>query len=177
MSYGIFHICTRADSSRQHLFRRHAPLILCPTCHGQFSSFRDRDEHVGARICMPQEYRDLLEGHGRLTMEQSEQLRARGRYKDAHDGPAKRWRYIYTVIFPSTPEENIPSPCKFSILCYYCIPSNAVAMNRLPSGSTLRLQAPPPTASPSSGCERSDRQWSCPLGRSGRGCEVGEYLP
>lgn len=49
-------------------------------------------------------------------MEQEEQLKARDQYKDARVDAMKRWQYIYRVIFPSTPDKDIPSPCKYGIL-------------------------------------------------------------
>jgi len=68
---------------------------------------RSGQSHCGANACEPQDPRSV-EG---VTDEVKKHLQSR---KKSYPGQsdAERWKEIYHVLFPSVPNEAIPSPCE-----------------------------------------------------------------
>jgi hypothetical protein len=80
----------------------------CHHCMEDFETQVALDEHIGT----PCRRKPPLKSHG-INKKQEGQLRSRKMYQKSLDEEEK-WRAIYKIIFPD--EENIPSPCRKSVL-------------------------------------------------------------
>ncbi|KAF2728684.1 hypothetical protein EJ04DRAFT_581168 [Polyplosphaeria fusca] len=88
---------------KEHLYRSHAQPISCPRCYQMFDADSDLSNHLRTQPCdnaSPQP----VEGIDRETLKT---LRRRSPPLKLEED---KWRDTYQLLFPSVPEQDIPSP-------------------------------------------------------------------
>ncbi len=101
-------IMTDVDSygNREHLYRHHALPIQCPRCWISFGTDVLRDIHLQAeKPCEKRENEMRLVG---FTKSQMKQLKSET--LDPRMTDEKKWREIYTVLFPDDDPAAMPDP-------------------------------------------------------------------
>lgn len=79
---------------------------MCPRCGDKFGTVGALDAHLRADdVC-----KKVMISQDGIDREQEKKIRARPR-KD-NSTAEQKWVAIYKIIFPDTPEDSIPSPCK-----------------------------------------------------------------
>lgn len=92
---------------REHIYRTHLKRLVCPRCADKFSTDQALEVHLRADdMCKKKDFVSL-DG---IDREQEKKLRARP--KKDNTTPEEKWTSIYRIIFPDTPKDSIPSPCK-----------------------------------------------------------------
>jgi len=96
---------------REHVFRRHRRLdFSCPRCFELFPDQHKLNDHIRARpedqcdISSPQRERECL----RISYAQEKKLQKRPK----NLAQKERWIWIFQILFPDIPSDQIPSPCK-----------------------------------------------------------------
>lgn len=80
---------------------------MCPRCGERFGTDGAVDAHLRADdVCKK---KDMIALDG-IDREQEKKIRARPR--KGNSTVEQKWVAIYKIIFPDTPEDSIPSPCK-----------------------------------------------------------------
>ena len=108
----FFLLCSLADRGRslllrEHIYRVHTKELVCGRCAEQFKNKGELDAHWRAKdVC---EIKNSDPGDY-ISDAQKEKIRSRPK-KDKSTNEQK-WTEIYKIIFPDTPEDSIPSPCK-----------------------------------------------------------------
>lgn len=79
---------------------------MCPRCGDRFKTEGALDVHLRADdVCK----KGMIAQDG-IDREQEKKIRARPRKDNTTD--EQKWVAMYKIIFPDTPEDSIPSPCK-----------------------------------------------------------------
>ncbi|KAK1757758.1 hypothetical protein QBC47DRAFT_376926 [Echria macrotheca] len=93
---------------KEHLFRKHDLQHQCSRCWQRFKTKELLTEHSRAEtVCA---LKTQAESPDDVTPQQIEQLKRRKR-----DGSsdAERWNSMFKILFPTIPDDEIPSPCEF----------------------------------------------------------------
>ncbi|KAI1176104.1 hypothetical protein F4777DRAFT_286880 [Nemania sp. FL0916] len=92
---------------KEHLDRNHCLPISCLRCYAPFGTEAERDVHMrSAEQCELRDPPAPIEG---FNFSQRIELRSRPRGLKSMSEPQK-WRRVYLILFPGTPEIDIPSP-------------------------------------------------------------------
>jgi hypothetical protein len=103
-----------ANISREHIYRRHSLPLRCKRCLTTFETHSGLEDHYNAdQLC------DKRSGRAEfdlpLGFNKDQEVLLRSRKKDPKvQTDVDRWKKVYRILFPSDPEEFIPSPCKFN---------------------------------------------------------------
>lgn len=100
-----------ADTSREHLYRRHKLPPRCDRCLSTFDTGELLFQHNRQELQCPLANNPPLTEEG-LTRWQVDKLKGmRGIGQSAEE----KWYSIYKVIFPQESRDNYPSPCKLEL--------------------------------------------------------------
>ncbi|KAJ2989203.1 hypothetical protein NUW58_g3592 [Xylaria curta] len=92
---------------KEHLDRNHCLPISCLRCYAPFDTEAERDFHMrSAEQCELRDPPAPIEG---FNASQRVELKSRPRSLKSMSEPQK-WRRVYLILFPGTPEIDIPSP-------------------------------------------------------------------
>ncbi|KAI0413265.1 hypothetical protein F5X98DRAFT_390999 [Xylaria grammica] len=92
---------------KEHLDRNHCLPISCLRCYAPFDTEAERDFHMrSAEQCEVRDPPAPIEG---FNASQRVELKSRPRGLKSMSEPQK-WRRVYLILFPGTPEIDIPSP-------------------------------------------------------------------
>lgn len=85
--------------------------IQCVRC---WLFFKDQDQlniHISAAKICERRNGQLTEG---ITPSTEKRIRSRKK-PSVEQTDGDRWRYIYRMLFPTVPDEDVPSPCKCEV--------------------------------------------------------------
>lgn len=96
---------------KEHLYRSHAQPIYCPRCYTMFDADADLTLHLRSDTDPCQ--KALVQAIEGIDRNMEATLRRR---TTALRPEEDKWRDVYLILFPDTDENDIPSPCKSSLL-------------------------------------------------------------
>jgi len=92
------------------------PKYRCNRCCESFGDNKELAAHQRAAVQCPVAELEFCED---IDEAQEQKLRARA-VKDDGKPEEEKWRDVYKILYPDTPDELIPSPCKSPLPC--CCP-------------------------------------------------------
>lgn len=100
------------ETTRGHLYRRHALPPQCPRCWQDFKTEQLRDVHLQTDPpCQKKTNESNLDG---FTKTQEKQLKSRKK-SEMKMTDAGKWREMYQILFPDDDPATIPDPCKLKL--------------------------------------------------------------
>ncbi|KAI8411966.1 hypothetical protein FOFC_08582 [Fusarium oxysporum] len=100
------------ETTRGHLYRRHALPPQCPRCWQDFKTEQLRDVHLQTDPpCQKKTNETNLDG---FTKTQEKQLKSRKK-SEMKMTDAGKWREMYQILFPDDDPATIPDPCKLKL--------------------------------------------------------------
>ncbi|KAF2635690.1 hypothetical protein P280DRAFT_169285 [Massarina eburnea CBS 473.64] len=92
---------------KEHLYRCDLFLFRCEDCFQYFEDEKILQKHSCSLVGNPVRQEDLMDG---LDRNQLQQVKARGRMFGAKKNEEEKWKIIYTIIFPESHTNLLPSP-------------------------------------------------------------------